>query len=361
MSPFRRRRTTVITRPMARRRRGRRALVALGVTTALVIGAAYGTWQYIEEHEFLLSERCEVAVGEDVYELSPAQAHHAAMLAGSAVDRELPAEAAVHALAMSLQETELRLREPGETPGEHMLFARGAPDRGADSDMQQAVTIDEFFDVLEDSWTAGLEADEDDGDEDSDAEEETFWSPDTAVDEAAEILHRPHNPQFYSRHSSAARALGLPLAGQTRGPDMNCSLSQLDVPGPDPAGVVDELVTVLPDALGIPFTEPEDEDDNDDDAEEFVPEPITEGIIEVTEAGGEPVVHIAVPESDATYDHQWMLAHWAIAAARDYGVQSVTSAPYRWDRDSAHWNRLSDEDAAATPSDTVLIGFTRED
>ncbi|WP_157984057.1 hypothetical protein [Nesterenkonia muleiensis] len=352
------------TRPVARRKRRRRALVALGVTTALVAGASYGTWQYIEENEFLLDERCEVAVGEDVHELPPNRAHHAAVLAASSVDRGLPPEAAVHALAISLQETELALREAGEAPGEHVLFARGAPDWSSGSEVQQvAVTVDGFFDVLEDSWNAGHEEEDDeDSGEDSESEEETFWNPDMPLDETAEILQRPHNPQFYPRHSSMAQAFAWPLTGQTGGPDMTCYISQLEVPGPDPSGVADELASVLPRALDIPFTAPEEDGENgdDEDGEEFVPEPILEGIIEVTEADGEPLVYVALPESDGASDYQWMLAHWAITAARDYGIQSVTSAPYRWDRDSARWNRLDEEAGAATPSGTVLIGFTRE-
>lgn len=371
MGLFRRGQRTVITRPVARRKRGRRALVALGLTTALVAGATYGTWRYIDENEYLLDERCELAVGEDDYELSPTHMHHAALLAAAAVDRGLPPEAAVHAVAISLQETELSLRDSGDELGDHVLFARGAPDWTAESEVQRtAVTITEFFDVLEDSWTSGQEAEEEENDdaEDSSETEETFWNPEMDLEEAAEILLRPHNSQFYPRHTSQARAFARPLSGQTSGPDMTCYLSQLNVPGPDPEGVVDELVAIFPNALQIPFTEPAEEEENgeddDEDAEEFVPEPILDGIIEVTEFQGEPVVYVAPPspedEQEQHYNYQWMLAHWAVAAAEDYGIQSVTSAPYRWDRDSARWQRLSEEEAAATADDTVLIGFSRE-
>lgn len=372
MGLFRSDRRTVTTRPVARRKRRRRALVALGVTTALIAGATYGTWQYIDENEYLLDERCELAVGEDDYELSPTHMHHAALLSTAAVDRSLPLEAAMHAVAVSLQETELSLRDSGDQLGDHELFARGAPDWTAESEVQRtAVTITEFFDVLEDSWTSGLEAaegDDDDDAEDSSEPEQTFWSPELDLEEAAEILQRPHNAQFYPRHSSQARALARPLSGQTSGPDMTCHLSQLNVPGPDPQGVVNELVAMLPNALQIPFTEPpEDEengDDDDENAEEFAPEPILDGIIEVTEVEDEPVVYVTPPSPDNDqeqhYNYQWMLAHWAVAAAEDHGIQSVTSAPYRWDRDSAQWQRLSEDGTAATTEGTVLIGFTRD-
>lgn len=367
MGLFRKGRRTVITRPVARRKRGRRALVALGVTTALVAGATYGTWQYIDENEYLLDERCELAVGEHEYELSPTHIHHAALLAAAAVDRGLPPEAAVHAIAISLQETELSLRDSGEEPDDHVLFARGAPDWTAESEVQRtAVTVTEFFDVLEGSWAAGREAAEEDevGEEDSSETEETFWNPEMDLEEAAEVLLRPHNSQFYPRHTSQARAFARPLAGQTSGPDMTCYISQLNVPGPDPEGVADELVATLPHALQIPFTEPPEDEENGEDAEEFVPEPIVDGIIDITEVEGEPQVSVTVPGSetdqDQYYNYQWMLAHWAVATAEDYGIQSVTSAPYRWDRDSARWQRLSGEEAAATADGTVLIGFSRD-
>jgi hypothetical protein len=355
VSPFRRRRTTVITRPMARRRRRRRALLALGVTTSLLAGASYGTWRYIEENEFLLDQRCAVTVGDSDHELSPTQTRNAALLAVTAVDRGLPPEAAVDALAMSLQETELNVRDSGDERGSEALFARGAPDWTAeDGGRPVEITVDGFFEVMEDSWRAGLEAEEEDED---DEDAELFWAPELELDDAAEALDRPHNPQFYPQHGSAARAFGLPLAGQTQGPDMTCHLSQLQVPGPDPEGVTEDLVSLMPVILDIPFTEQEEDEDDDD----FVAEPILDGIIETSGEEESALVSVQMPEeSDAEVNHQWLTAHWAVATAEDYGIQTVTSAPYRWDRDSARWQRLAEDEADSVPDDTVQIGFSRD-
>ncbi|NDK31294.1 hypothetical protein [Nesterenkonia haasae] len=358
MSPFRRRRNTVITRPMARRRRRRRALVALGVTTAMVAGASYGTWRYIEEREFLLDERCAVTVGDTDYELSPTQTHNAALLAASAADHGLPPEAAVDALAMSMQETELNIRDSDDERGSEVLFARGAPDWTADNGAQPVeITVDGFFSVMERSWRSGLEAAEEADEDDEDENTELFWMPDLELDEAAAALERPHNPQFYPQHGTAARAFAWPLAGQTQGPDMTCHLSQLDVPGPDPEGVTDELVGLMPTVLEVPFTEPPEEDEED---EEFVPEPILDGIIEVSGQDEDALVTVEMPDSEAELNHQWLIAHWSVASAEDFGVQSVTSAPYRWERDSARWQRLSDEDADSASVGTVVLGFSRD-
>lgn len=367
MSPFRRpRRHQVITRPMARRRRQRRAVTALGVTTALVAGASYGTWQYIEQNEFLLDERCEVTVGDADHQLSHQQTHNAALLAATAADRGLPPEAAIHAVAVSLQETELVMRDGGEHPGSRVLFARGAPDWTAEGDVIPVeITVSGFFDVLQASWEEGLEAEQDaeeaEGDEAEDAQEpEPSWEPEMHLDEAAEVLDRPHNAQFYPRHAAQARAFAWPLAGQQQ-VGMTCHLSQLEVPAAAPEAVADELLAVMPNALEIPFTDPPEEDEDtgeDDDAEEFVPEPLLDGILEVSGEAEQAVVSVAVPAADENYDYQWLVAHWAVAVAHDYGIQTVTAAPYRWDRDSARWQRL-DEDSTAT-SDTVLIGFSRD-
>ncbi|TLP75827.1 hypothetical protein [Nesterenkonia sphaerica] len=350
MSPVRRRRTTVITRPMARRRRRRRALLALGVTTALVAGAAYGTWRYIEENEFLLDERCAVTVGDRDYELSPTQTRNAALLAVTAVNQGLPPEAGVDALAMSLQETELSIRDSGEERGSEALFARGSPDWNAENGARPVqVTVDGFYEVLEESWRAGIEA-ADDGEEDADL----FWTPELELDEASAALQRPHNPQFYPQHGAAARAFAWPLTGQTQGPDMTCYLSQLEVPGPDPEGVTADMVSRMSAILEIPSV------DNGEDDDAAV-ESALEGIIDSSGDGESAELRVHMPEdAEGEFSHQWLTAHWAVATAEEYGIQTVTSAPYRWDRDSARWQRLTEDEADAAPAGTVLIGFARE-
>lgn len=346
-------RRVIATRPMERRRRRRRALVALGITSALVAGTAYGTWQYIEDREFLLDERCEVTVGEQTMTLSPAQARSAADLAVAAADRGLPPQAAVHAMAMSLQETDLLDRSSGEEGDSAELFARGNPSWSDGPSAEVAETsISGFFDVLEESWQAG-QADEDADDGEDEAPE--HWNPQLELDAAAEVLERPHNAQFYPQHLPTARAFAWPLVGQ-QPVDMTCHISQLEVSGPDPVGVVDEIVASMPHALEIPFTEaPENDDGGDDEAAEFVAEPILDDVIESTGEGEDAVLQVQVPEHEDNVDYQWMLAHWAIAVARDYGIQSVEAGAYTWDRESGRWTR---EDEVPASNTEVSIGFS---
>lgn len=342
----------VATRRMERRRRRRRALVALGVTSALLIGTAYGTWRYIDENEYLLTERCEVVVGEETMEITPTQAHNAAMISASAVDRGLPPEAAVHAVAISLQESELRVREADDERDSRVLFARGTPSWSDGPSAQAAEnSIEGFFDVLEESWRAGLDAEE----EESAPE---YWSPELGLDEAAEVLQRPHNAQFYPQHAGMARAFAWPLAGQ-QPMGLNCHLSQLEVPAVDPEGAAAELALLLPDALEIPFTDPEEDADAEEgteDEEAAEPEPQLEGIVEISGEGESAEMRISLPAEATDYDPGWLLAQWAVASARDYGIQTVSVGSYTWDRDRARWQPQEEPVA----DDEVVLGFSRD-
>ncbi|WP_156837176.1 hypothetical protein [Nesterenkonia alba] len=369
MSPRSQPRPVVATRPMARRTRRRRTVAALGLTAALIAGTTYGAWRYIDENEYLLDARCEVQVGEHQQRLSPEQADSAALLAATAVERQLPPAAAVHAVAMSLQETELQLRADDPDPGERELFARGRPAWSDQAGAEQVpVTVNGFFDLLEERYEAALAAEEESEDEDDDAEDTEdedsageYWQPEMELDVASEALDRPHNAQFYPEHYDRSRAFAAPLAGQSQ-VDFSCTLSQLEVPGPDPEGTAEELIAVVPTALEIPFTEPEDddEDEGDEDGEteddDVAPEPLPEGIVEVTGSGEEAVVTVTAPPADEFYDYQWMVAHWAVASAERFGIQSVTAGSQQWTRDNSHWESTDEP----TEADTVVIGFTRD-
>lgn len=331
-------RKVVATRTMERRRRRRRALVALGITSALVAGTAYGTWRFIEQNEYLLNERCEVTVGDQTIELTPERARAAAIISAEAVDRGLPPAAAVHGVAMSMQESDLLASdEEDEEEESPALFSRGAPSWADGASAQVAETsVDGFFEVLEDSWQEGRDADDE---EDGDPQ---YWDPELSLDEAAEVLERPHNAQFYPQHATRARAFAWPLTGQ-QPVDMTCHLSQLDVPEADPEGFTAQLAASLPNALDIPL----------DEADE---EPVLEDIIDSTGEGEGATLVVEVPE-EGDFDYQWMLAHWSVAMARDYGVQSVEAGPYTWHRDSGRWDRTTDGSTGPTE---VVVGFSRD-
>ena len=145
-------RPVVMTRETARRRRRRRALVALGVGAAVVAGTGYGAWRFIDENEYLLEEACSVSVGGETFTLTPEQSRTAAELSAEAADRGLDSEAAVDAMAISLQENDLTARDPAEDPAdsEPEYFARGGPQWNSGGEARGApTTAEEFFSALE--------------------------------------------------------------------------------------------------------------------------------------------------------------------------------------------------------------------
>ncbi|GAB3842008.1 hypothetical protein [Nesterenkonia populi] len=350
------------TRPMARRKRRRRALAALALTGALIAGTAYGAWRYIDENEYLLDQRCEVIVAGETQRLSPEQAHNAALLSAAAADRGLPVEAAVHAAAISLQEADLELREDDGDAGDRVLFARGVGSWADDGPAEDTpISVDGFFDLLDEQLEAAEEADE--GDEEGEDEEHdaSGWEPEMPLDEAAEVLNRPHNPQFYPQHEDRARAFVSPLTGQSQR-DLSCTLSQLEdeTPSPDAEAAADELISTLPAALGIPSTD-YDGDEDDEEADEFEPEPIPDGLVDLEGTGEDAVLTITYPSDpehlDSEYDLRWMIAQWGVASAYDYGIQTVETGSHLWDRDDARWTQ---PEHGSAEEGTVRIGFDRD-
>lgn len=328
MTPSSDDRPVVATREMARRKRRRRAFVALGVGAAVVAGTGYGAWRFIDDNEYLLEEACSVTVGGEEFSLTPEQARTAAELSAAAADRGLDPEAAVDAVAISMQENELTARdhdaeelaaaqeaaeaeaEEGEEPSEPdpEYFGRSGPqwDNGSEQTHGTPTTIPEFFSAVE---------------------EAEGWSPELDLEETAELLDRPHNASFYPQHEDLARAFVTPLTGQ-QPVDMSCEIAQQDAPDADPEGYAEKLTATFPNLLG-------------------------EDAVEVTEDG----VVITVPESDeAEQDLEWMLAHWSLAVARDYGVQDVGTGAYTWQRDSATWDRTPTAEEG-----TVQLNFTRDE
>lgn len=368
-------RRVVATRTVARRKRRRRAIAAIGVTAVLLAGTAYGTWQYIDQQEYLLDERCEVLTGDQSQELLPHQARNAAELAAGAVERDLPPEATDTAIAISLQERDLTrdgdhgngtAASPNGAAAEGQneedsateLFSPGQPSFN-DSDNVDSVaeTPDEFYDLLSQRWEAAEEDNGDDSDDSDEGDPPQMWTPEMPLDEASEALDRPHHAQFYPEHGDLGRAFGQALSGQEP-VAMTCHLSQLDVPEADPEGLMEELAKQLPATLGVEGAD--NSDDNDED-EASTAEEVTGDVVELSGSGDDTQLHITVPEASDDVDVQWMLAHWAVAHAHDYGIQSVDAGPYTWQRETASWDRtMHRPDNGAPDSDsatTVTLGF----
>lgn len=354
-------RPITVSRTVYRRRRRVKAVVAITVVAAAVGATGYGAWQFIEENEYLLDERCSVTVGEQEHRLTPAQTYSAAHLAAAAVERGLPVQAATDAITISLQETSLDDRaDPAEaTDGEAtdaegtqeqaeadaadgeetqeqaapspVLFADGGPQWDAvDVTSSTPRTAEDFYARLMDS---------------REGEGEQSWSPEMEIEEVVEALGRPQNPTFYPQHEELARAFARPLTG-LQPMAMTCQLSQLDVPGPDAEGLRDELQESLAGVLGAEAAAVEGSGES--------------AVVRVSLSGvqDEAAEPTAQDEGeDAADEHtepEWLLAQWAVAAAETYGVQSVHAGAHQWHRDSGRWERVE-----TVSDDAVVVGFSR--
>lgn len=333
MSRQRKQRPIVATRDMVRRKRRRRAIAVL-LLLALTLGAVvYGTWRYIDEQEFLLDERCEVQLGEVHHELSPDQAANAALIAAAAVERGLPPQAATHGVAISLQESNLEVLEATDEYDARELFASGGPDWSGDEDPDGVATsVQDFYDALQSAQ----------------GREEDSWTPELDVDDAAEVLNRPHDASFYSRHADRARAFAGPLTGQ-QPVGMTCHLTRKDAPPADADTLAEDLSAVLANVLAIPESDPDDEDAPDYGDALTVQSP------ETASDGG--AVTVRIPESEengggAASGELWTVAHWAVATADVYGTQTVHAGAYQWSRATGVWERVED-----VSDDVVTIGF----
>ncbi len=335
--------------------------MAITVVAAVVAATGYGAWQFIEENEYLLDERCQVTVGETEHRLTPAQTYSAAQLAAGAADRDMPVQAATDALAVSLQETQLENHadpeatsaaedeasaedseasesgadesgadEAAEAPAPILFASGGAQWDAVDASNPTPRTADEFYQELSNSSRG-------------EGASELEWSPELELDEAAQALSRPHNPTFYPQHGELARAFARPLTGvQPLG--MTCQLSQIDVPGPDGEGLGEELQATLPNLLGEEAITVEGSGAN--------------GTVNVSvaEVGPEAGVYDPVNGDSAERgDPLWLVAQWAVAAAETYGVQSVHAGTHEWQRDTGRWERVDE-----VSDEAVEIGFSRD-
>ncbi|PRZ15702.1 hypothetical protein [Nesterenkonia sandarakina] len=361
-------RPITVTRTVYRRRRRVKAVVAITVVAAAVGATGYGAWQFIEENEYLLDERCSVTVGEVEHRLTPAQAYSAAHLAAAAAERDLPVQAATDAIAISLQETSLDNRadpveedtedvedgsgdaESGEdaeaaedqAPASPVLFADGGPQWDAvNATSSTPTTAEDFYARLIDS-------------RDGEGEGDLEWSPDLGLEEVAEALGRPQNPTFYPQHEELARAFARPLTG-LQPMVMTCQLSQIEVPGPDAEGLQNELERSLSGMLGADAAAVEGTGES---AVVRVSVSDVDDEAGATESGSAEDADAAEDDAEAAAtehtEPEWLVAQWAVASAETYGVQSVHAGAYEWHRDSGQWERVE-----TVSDDAVVIGFSR--
>ncbi|MHA7263977.1 hypothetical protein ACX80W_12325 [Arthrobacter sp. TMN-37] len=264
------------SRAVRRRRRSVGAVVLLAVAG----GAVWAAAAQLKPAEILRTERCTATVGPDSYNLTPVQAQNAALIAGVAVARGLPARAASIAIATAVQESRLENIDYGDDagPDSRGLFQQ-RPSQGWGTEeqvMDPLYAAGAFYDAL--VRIPGYET--------------------LPITEAAQRVQRSAYPTAYADHEPEGRAFASALTGHSPAA-LTCVLRQASAPG-DPAAVAAEAERIFGplggaadgDVLTVPATEP----------------------------GG------------------WITASWAVANAHALAITEVSFAGQVWTREAGRWS-----------------------
>ncbi|WP_294568094.1 hypothetical protein [uncultured Arthrobacter sp.] len=258
----------------------RRRRVGAAVLLAVAGGGVWAAAAQLEPPEVLRTERCTATVGSDSYDLTPVQAQNAALIAGVAVVRGLPARAASIAIATAVQESRLENIDYGDDagPDSRGLFQQ-RPSQGWGTEaqvMDPLYAAGAFYDAL--VRIPGYET--------------------LPITDAAQRVQRSAYPTAYADHEPEGRAFASALTGQSPAA-LTCVLRKASGPG-DPAAVAAAAERIFGplggaadgDALVVPATEP----------------------------GG------------------WTTASWAVANADALSITKVSFAGQAWTRASGEWS-----------------------
>jgi hypothetical protein len=266
------------------------------VLLALTGGAVWAAAAQLGAAEVLLTERCTATVGSESFDLTPEQAQNAALIAGVAVARGLPARAASIAIATAVQESRLENIDYGDEagPDSRGLFQQ-RPSQGWGTEaevMDPLYAAGAFYDAL--VRIPGYES--------------------LPITDAAQRVQRSAYPTAYADHEPEGRAFASALTGQSPAA-LTCVLREPDGRG-DPADVAAAAERVFGPLGGIP-------------------------------AGDE----LAVPAGESA---GWAAAHWAVANADALSITRVSFAGQGWSRDEGSWSE------APTTDGTLIITVAGE-
>lgn len=293
-------------RPRRRPRRWVRATARIVLITGLFAGVLWGgavgvaAWLERMDAEPRVV-RCAAALDGTDWYLEPGQADVAALLAGQALARGLPARALTIALATGLQESKLANIEHGDRDSLGIFQQRPSQGWGTPEQVLDPVyATNAFYDAL-------VKVDGYDR---------------MAVTEAAQAVQRSAFPDAYAQHEVRARAWASALYGYSEA-TVTCTLDQPDGPG-DPQAVVDRAAR----DLGLAAVVRED----------------GAVVLDATPLGASP---------EHAERLGWGVAHWAVAVAHPLALTGVEHAGAAWDREDGWGHRPSDAPALA-PGQVVL-------
>lgn len=264
-------------------------LTVLVVAAVLLIGG--GVWLSSSLRGALapgLSLGCTATVNGTQHKLALDQSENAALISALAVQRGMPARAASIALATALQESKLRNIDYGDLDSLGLFQQRPSQGWGTvEQIMDPVYSAHAFYDVL-----AQL--------------------PDYAnlpINDAAQLVQRSGYPQAYAQHETLSRAFASALTGQTP-QAFSCTL-----PASEGHSAPETIMAAAQTAMGpLPMKALDDGAGGgaDDGA-----------------GGGAAALVFEVSETTG-----WMAAHWAVAHAQQFGIETVRHGGLVWDRNA---------------------------
>lgn len=293
-------------RPGRGRRRGCAPALVTSVAVLAVLGLAVtGVVALLDRAHPAppLTERCTARLDGTDWSLSPEQAQNAALVSAVAVRRGLPARAVTIGLATALQESRLVNIDYGDRDSVGLFQQRPSQGWGTvEQIMDPVYSTGRFYDGL--VQVDGYEQLE--------------------ITVAAQAVQRSGFPDAYAQHEVRARAWASGLTGFSPA-TVTCTLRPADAPaGPDP------LAARLARDLGeLPVAAA----------------PAADGTPAAVDVTADALV-AGAPDRAA-----WVVAHWAVAVAREVGVDAVAVGDRVWSRAEPTWSAA----AAPLPAGQVRV------
>ncbi|MFI7588522.1 hypothetical protein ACIB24_15740 [Spongisporangium articulatum] len=304
------------TRPGTPRRGSGRAGRGSGATLfvgLLVVTIGVGAWAWWQGSvgSVTIRPHCTGTADGGSAELDPEQAGNAAIIAGIASKRGLPARAASIGIATAMQESKLRNIDYGDRDSVGLFQQRPSQGWGTKKQLQDPVyATNAFYDVL--SKIDGFAT--------------------MPITDVAQKVQRSAFPSAYADHEPEARIIASGLSGYS------------------PAGFTCELRTLT----DLSEQKPDDSG-------------LTERASAVDEASSKELGqrHAGVSASGKTlrYDtgttrQAWAVAAWAVGRADGLDVVRVAVADQYWSRDESTkgWQKVDSDEALPTGRVRVQVG-----
>ena len=289
---------------MARHRRVAAVAGVVAIVAAATVAATWGPdlWHRYGDRVFS-SERCTVLVDGDSVSLTAEQANNAALIVAVGIARDLPDKAETIALAVALQESDLRNLDVGDRDSLGLFQQRPSQGWGTPEQiLDPYYATNAFYDALltVDGWDA------------------------MTVAEAAQAVQRSGFPDAYSNHEGAALLWQRALAGTGGTQAVSCSLSSHP-----PAGDAEATIAARVQADFGPAT-----------PLTFAPE--KDGMVEVV---------LDLPDTRS----RDAFASWAVSVASGYPIERVSWCGGAWSRATSKWETDTAGDGCASTQLTLDV------